>query len=290
MLDQINNGNIDTFADGGLATIDGSYRGKLDSSTKSKIIKAQQSWGQQFDLVKGGYLPGGGLSQQTHTGGGVFDAYYNRGNSFFPKAAIEALESVGIRAWNRNMPYTDSSGYHPNKHIHAVEKGNPNLSSQAAGQVGDAGNTLYDGVTGTIEQVSAEMKKMVEDKFLDTDVSKKIYATNSVVEGLKEQAKRTAQMGIETLSNGIKTTLHKGEMVLSRPLSESLKAGIDQLSYTIPERDSSAPSGAIINNASSYQININAGDISDPSKLAKIVVNEIRSQEDRRNFSRSYNG
>ena len=290
MLDQINSGNIDTFADGGLATIDGSYRGKLDSSTKSKIIKAQQSWGQQFDLVKGGYLPGGGLSQQTHTGGGVFDAYYNRGNSFFPKAAIQALEAVGIRAWNRDMPYTDKNGYHPNKHIHAVEKGNPNLSSQAAGQVGDAGNTLYDGANGMIEQVSASMKKMVEDRFLDTDVSKKIYATNSVVEGLKEQAKRTAQMGIETLSNGIKTTLHKGEMVLSRPLSESLKTGIEQLSYNMPERDSVTPSGAIINNASSYQININAGDVSDPSKLAKIVVNEIRSQEDRRNFSRSYNG
>jgi TP901 family phage tail tape measure protein len=290
MLDQINSGNIDTFADGGLATLDKSYRGKLDSSTKSKIIKAQQSWGQQFDLVKGGYLPGGGLSQQTHTGGGVFDAYYNRGNSFFPKAAIQALEAVGIRAWNRDMPYTDSSGYHPNKHIHAVEKGNPNLSSQAAGQVGDAGNTLYDGANGMIEQVSASMKKMVEDRFLDTDVSKKIYATNSVVEGLKEQAKRTAQMGIETLSNGIKTTLHKGEMVLSRPLSESLKTGIEQLSYNMPERDSATPSGAIINNASSYQININAGNISDPSKLAKMVVNEIRSQEDRRNFSRSYNG
>ena len=290
MLDQINSGNIDTFADGGLATLDKSYRGKLDSSTKSKIIKAQQSWGQQFDLVKGGYLPGGGLSQQTHTGGGVFDAYYNRGNSFFPKAAIQALEAVGIRAWNRDMPYTDKNGYHPNKHIHAVEKGNPNLSSQAAGQVGDAGNTLYDGANGMIEQVSASMKKMVEDRFLDTDVSKKIYATNSVVEGLKEQAKRTAQMGIETLSNGIKTTLHKGEMVLSRPLSESLKTGIEQLSYNMPERDSATPSGAIINNASSYQININAGDVSDPSKLAKIVVNEIRSQEDRRNFSRSYNG
>jgi TP901 family phage tail tape measure protein len=290
MLDQINSGNIDTFADGGLATLDKSYRGKLDSSTKSKIIKAQQSWGQQFDLVKGGYLPGGGLSQQTHTGGGVFDAYYNRGNSFFPKAAIQALEAVGIRAWNRDMPYTDKNGYHPNKHIHAVEKGNPNLSSQAAGQVGDAGNTLYDGANGMIEQVSASMKKMVEDRFLDTDVSKKIYATNSVVEGLKEQAKRTAQMGIETLSNGIKTTLHKGEMVLSRPLSESLKTGIEQLSYNMPERDSATPSGAIINNASSYQININAGNISDPSKLAKIVVNEIRSQEDRRNFSRSYNG
>jgi hypothetical protein len=97
-------------------------------------------------------------------------------------------------------------------------------------------------------------------------------------------------MGIETLSNGIKTTLHKGEMVLSRPLSESLKTGIEQLSYNMPERDSATPSGAIINNASSYQININAGNISDPSKLAKIVVNEIRSQEDRRNFSRSYNG
>lgn len=106
-------------------------RSNVNRRTWNMIQAAESIAGFSFVITQGSYNPGGvGASGGTHDGGGVVDI---RARNLSPPrrgAAVLALRKVGFAAWLRTpdqarWPY----------HIHAVAKGDRDLSGQARAQV-----------------------------------------------------------------------------------------------------------------------------------------------------------
>ena len=89
-----------------------------------------------------------------------------------------------------------------------------------------------------------------------------------------------------TMSNGL-ANLHKGEAVLTSPLTADLKAGIEAMKYNVPTQSEVPISASSISNNSVYNINITGTNLSDPRLVAKTVIGEINKQNGRREFGRS---
>jgi hypothetical protein len=127
----------------------------MDGSTKEKIASAQDMWGEDFDIVKGGYLPWDPYSLGTHMGGGVFDAYYgngrDRGTLRHPAKALSALKAAGFAPIQRTTMGSN------NIHVHAVEIGNPHLAPDTKAQVArfkKYGKYATGGLAGSISKPS----------------------------------------------------------------------------------------------------------------------------------------
>ncbi len=88
-----------------------------------------------------------------------------------------------------------------------------------------------------------------------------------------------------TMSNGL-ANLHKGEAVLTSPLTADLKAGIEAMKYNVPQNNQGFVDASAISNNSVYNINVDASGSNDPRLIAKEVVKAINTQENRRSFSR----
>ena len=88
-----------------------------------------------------------------------------------------------------------------------------------------------------------------------------------------------------TMSNGL-ANLHKGEAVLTSPLTADLKAGIEAMKYNVPQNNQGVIDASAISNNSVYNINVDASGSNDPRLIAKEVVRAISTQENRRSFSR----
>jgi TP901 family phage tail tape measure protein len=88
-----------------------------------------------------------------------------------------------------------------------------------------------------------------------------------------------------TMSNGL-ANLHKGEAVLTSPLTADLKSGIEAMKYNVPQNNQGFVDASAISNNSVYNINVDASGTNDPRAVAKEVVKAINTQENRRNFSR----
>ena len=88
-----------------------------------------------------------------------------------------------------------------------------------------------------------------------------------------------------TMSNGL-ANLHKGEAVLTSPLTADLKAGIEAMKYNVPQNNQGFVDASAISNNSVYNINVDASGTNDPRAVAREVVKAINTQENRRNFSR----
>jgi murein DD-endopeptidase MepM/ murein hydrolase activator NlpD len=89
-----------------------------------------------------------------------------------------------------------------------------------------------------------------------------------------------------TMSNGL-ANLHKGEAVLTSPLTADLKAGIEAMKYNVPTNNQGVVDPSTISSNSVYNININGINLSDPRSVARQVVGEINKQTNRRSFGRS---
>jgi TP901 family phage tail tape measure protein len=88
-----------------------------------------------------------------------------------------------------------------------------------------------------------------------------------------------------TMSNGL-ANLHKGEAVLTSPLTADLKAGIEAMKYNIPQNNQVPVDASAISNNSVYNINVDASGTNDPRVVAREVVKAIGTQENRRSFGR----
>jgi hypothetical protein len=268
--------NEQKFADGGLV---------LDPSTKSKISIAEKQWGESFNIVKGGYLKADGFSGSTHTGGGVFDAYYAGGSQLFPITAVEALRKAGFAAWNR-----DQFGAN-NKHIHAIEIGNPNLSKSAASQVaaylrGEDGlggkDTLPNDVGG------AATTTVIPDEVAPN--LDKIATAMGTTAAIYNQVKNDGVASLVGRKFGGSMTMNKPYMVgengpeIVMPYGSGGK--VVPVKYNVP----AMANGGIINGSmasGSPQINVTVNGVNDPKQAADRAAQLINSEMNRRNFSRS---
>jgi hypothetical protein len=89
-----------------------------------------------------------------------------------------------------------------------------------------------------------------------------------------------------TMSNGL-ANLHKGEAVLTAPLTRDLQDGVQAMKYNVPQNNQGVIDASAISNNSVYNISINGINLSDPRSVARQVVGEINKQTNRRSFGRS---
>jgi TP901 family phage tail tape measure protein len=98
------------------------------------------------------------------------------------------------------------------------------------------------------------------------------------------------RIGGETMSDGL-AKLHKGEMVLTKPLTQTLKDGISDMRVGVPAMASTsgvASSGTIVSDNRVINVNVNAsGSGMNPDMVAQRIVSAINKQESRRSFGRS---
>ena len=98
------------------------------------------------------------------------------------------------------------------------------------------------------------------------------------------------RIGGETMSDGL-AQLHKGETVLTKPLTQTLKQGIADMRVGVPLAPSTSgvnSSGTMISDNRVINVNVNAsGSNMNPDMVAQRIVSAINKQESRRNFGRS---
>jgi murein DD-endopeptidase MepM/ murein hydrolase activator NlpD len=98
------------------------------------------------------------------------------------------------------------------------------------------------------------------------------------------------RIGGETMSDGL-AKLHKGEMVLTKPLTQTLKEGISDLRVGVPAMASTSgvdAGGTIVSDNRVINVNVNAtGSGMNPDMVAQRIVSAINKQESRRSFGRS---
>jgi TP901 family phage tail tape measure protein len=97
------------------------------------------------------------------------------------------------------------------------------------------------------------------------------------------------RIGGETMSDGL-ANLHKGELVLTKPLTQQLKDGIAELKFGMPSMSGVSPidSGTMVSSSNTYNISVDAsGPSMDPNKIAQKIVTAISREEDRRSFGRT---
>jgi murein DD-endopeptidase MepM/ murein hydrolase activator NlpD len=98
------------------------------------------------------------------------------------------------------------------------------------------------------------------------------------------------RIGGETMSDGL-AKLHKGETVLTKPLTQTLKQGIADMKVGVPSAPSTSgvnSSGTMISDNRVINVNVNAsGSNMNPDMVAQRIVSAINKQESRRSFGRS---
>jgi len=106
-------------------------RSNVNRRTWNMLEAAEKLAGFKFVITQGSYNKGGvSKSAGTHDGGGVMDIRARDLTPVKRGAVVLALRKVGFAAWLRtpaqaNWPY----------HIHAVAKGDKDVSAQARGQI-----------------------------------------------------------------------------------------------------------------------------------------------------------
>jgi TP901 family phage tail tape measure protein len=88
-----------------------------------------------------------------------------------------------------------------------------------------------------------------------------------------------------TMSNGL-ANLHRGEAVLTAPLTKDLQDGVRAMKYNVPQNNQGSIDASTISNNSVYNINVDASGTNNPREVANQVVKAIRSEENRRSFGR----
>jgi TP901 family phage tail tape measure protein len=98
------------------------------------------------------------------------------------------------------------------------------------------------------------------------------------------------RIGGEIMSEGL-ANLHKGEIVLTKPLTQQLKEGISDLRVGVPSAPSTSgvgSSGTIVSSSNTYNISVDAsGPSMDPNKIAQRIITAINREDERRSFGRS---
>ena len=89
-----------------------------------------------------------------------------------------------------------------------------------------------------------------------------------------------------TMSNGL-ANLHRGEAVLTAPLTRDLQDGVQAMKYNVPQNNQGTIDASTVSNNSVYNISVNASGTNDPRAVAREVVKAINGQDKRRNFGRS---
>jgi peptidoglycan hydrolase-like protein with peptidoglycan-binding domain len=105
------------------------FRGKrTNTRTRDMLLAAEKILGYPLRIIQGSYNSGVSASAGTHDGGGALDVWGKGGSHV--AAEVAALRKVGFAAWGRTPAQGDWGN-----HIHAIAKGDSELSRGARNQV-----------------------------------------------------------------------------------------------------------------------------------------------------------
>ena len=93
------------------------------------------------------------------------------------------------------------------------------------------------------------------------------------------------RIGGFTKSNGL-ANLHKGEAVLTAPLTADLKAGIEAMKYNVPQQSNVPVDNSVVSANVQYNVNVSGINMANPRSVANQVVKAIKVEDKRRNFGR----
>lgn len=212
----------------------------IDNLTAAQLQVAGRLRGSKYRVIQGSFQPATSYSGTTHTGGGVIDV------SPTDTASVVALQKAGFAAWYRG-PGAPGIASHYGAHIHAVSLFDKNVAASAGAQAARYRNMSGDGL------------------------GQKYYGPHAgIISNLLAQLPKL-QSGGHTLSDGI-AMLHNKETVLTAPLSEKLKEGVNNLA-----------SGG----GNTYDIKVDArGTDLNESQLVRLVISGIEAIDARKPQSR----
>lgn len=193
------------FGVGGAADLGGIYKNAygrtawdgepINNLTAAQLMVAGRLLGKRYHVIQGSYQPVTSYSGTTHTGGGVIDV------SPYDNNAVIALQQAGFAAWHRG-PGAPGKAANYGNHIHAVSLFDKTVAKSAAAQAAHYRNMSGDGL------------------------GQRYYGPHAaIINNLLGQLPKLATGG-HTLSDGI-AMLHDKETVLTAPLSEKFKQGVD---------------------------------------------------------------
>lgn len=169
----------------------------IDNLTAAQLMVAGRLLGKRFHVTQGSFQRATSYSGTTHTGGGVVDV------SPWDNNAVIALQRAGFAAWHRG-PGAPGKAAHYGNHIHAVSLFDKSVAASAAAQASHYRNMSGDGL------------------------GQAYYGPHApIINNLLAQLPKLST-GAFTLSDGF-AKLHEGEAVLTKPLTNTLKSGIDKI-------------------------------------------------------------
>lgn len=179
----------------------------LDDRTLVKLRAAEAKLGHTFTVVQGSWRgdAGADASAGTHDRGGVLDLRtWDLPAAVTPQRAVLELRRAGLVAWYR----TTAQGFDP--HIHAVDRGNPDLDPSAARQVtaweqgrnGLASNGPDDGPRVPIPLDPPAPPKPPEDFDMNADEARTLFR-----EVLREELGADPNTGKVDLGDGKKRSV-----------------------------------------------------------------------------------
>ena len=279
----MNSINEQRFADGGQVLDDYSrvtYGGKtFNARTVRMLKKAEEAYGSGFKFYQGSYSTGISASKGTHDGGGAVDI---KPPSNIDQA-LKALASAGFWAkWRGSMKPP---------HIHALAKGDAELSSAARRQLGLPADGGYDGGKGDLVEVNT---RTLEDAI--REVSEAGQGTVQELTDLMNKGAAAIYTPFTGRQFGGSMTMNKPylvgengpEVVMPYGAGSRVEPRFNVANASTSVAGVMQPVGDIINNTTGGDtyINLSVNGVNDPNKAAQRVMEIISMEQNRREFGR----
>lgn len=212
----------------------------IDNLTAAQLMVAGRLRGTRYHVTQGSFQPATSYSGTTHTGGGVVDV------SPYDNASVVALQRAGFAAWHRG-PGAPGKAANYGNHIHAVSLFDRSAARSAAAQAAHYRDMSGDGL------------------------GQKYYGPHApVLANLLAQLPKFKNGGF-TISTGLAElhgTRNKPETVLSAPMTDKFKQGVDNF----------AGGGG-----NSYDIKVDArGSDLNAEDVTRLVINALDARDEKK--------
>jgi murein DD-endopeptidase MepM/ murein hydrolase activator NlpD len=237
-----------------------------DGGGTGKTTSIPEQLGKVARILRGSYRV---TARGTYPSGNPHSARYGTAIDYATPTGTGVYAMAGGTASNLNRGNSSFGKYVTIKHADGTESLYAHLDSHGQGGTVNAGDFI--GETGNTGNSTGPHLH---------------FEWSALKNGFNPPGMR---IGGETMSDGL-ANLHKGELVLTKPLTQQLKDGIGELRFGMPSASGVSPidSGTMVSSSNTYNISVDAsGPSMDPNKIAQKIVTAISREEDRRSFGRT---
>jgi len=237
-----------------------------DGGGTGKTTSVPEQLGKVARILRGNYRVS---ARGTYPSGNPHSARYGTAIDYATPTGTDVYAMAGGTASNLNRGNSSFGKYVTIRHADGTESLYAHLDSHGQGGTVNAGDFI--GETGNTGNSTGPHLH---------------FEWSALKNGFNPPGMR---IGGETMSDGL-ANLHKGELVLTKPLTQQLKDGIAELKFGMPSMSGVSPidSGTMVSSSNTYNISVDAsGPSMDPNKIAQKIVTAISREEDRRSFGRT---